>query len=121
MVIQERLGVQWDVDAAWEGELCDCRGEHPALGAHYEVCGLERAKFLVHDPACELLRECGRSTGLYIPAKEPRGLPGAGQGGGDLLVRGGGAEMADASRDKMRELTQLDKICVMLFFEIFSN
>jgi len=99
MVIQERLGVQWDVDAAWEGELCDCRGEHPALGAHYEVCGLERAKFLVHDPACELLRECGRSTGLYIPAKEPRGLPGAGQGGGDLLVRGGGAEMADAIWD----------------------
>ena len=99
MVIQERLGLPWDVDREWEGALCACRGAHPAIGSHYEVCGLEAAKFMVHDPACELMRECGRATGLKIPVKEPRGLPGAGQGGGDLLVRGGGAEMADAVWD----------------------
>jgi hypothetical protein len=99
MLVQERLGLGWDLDSTWEGQLCDCRGEHFAIGSHFEICGLEAAKFLVHDPACELLRECGRSTGLKIPPKEPRGLPGAGRGGGDLLVRGGGADMPDAVWD----------------------
>ena len=99
MMVQERLGLPWDFDIAWEGEWCDCKGGHPATGSHFEVCGLEAARFLVHDPACQLLRECGRATGLLIPMKDPRGLPGAGQGGGDLLVRGGGPEMADAIWD----------------------
>ena len=93
MIVQERLGLSWDVDAEWDGLKCCCKGAPWAVGAHLEVCGLEAAKFRVHDPACAILRECGRSTGLAIAPKEPRGLPGAGRGGGDLLMRGGGGEL----------------------------
>ena len=53
----------------------------------------------MHDPACALLRECARATGLVVAPKEPRGLPGAGRGGGDLLMRGGGSEFPDAVVD----------------------
>ena len=93
--------------------FCACRPRHPAplTDYHEEVCSLGGKQTTRHNKCVLVVVRASRAAGAFVEPGEPRGLPGFGQGGGDMLVRAPGGTIGDAITDFTVINEQQPKVC----------